>query len=658
MVRDFDRDIGAAPASGRIPAKPTGLGADETDPDREAARAQESQQAVCDAQPQRGEPIQPSQATGSAVSTRFTLLLAALACLGLLLSNVFWREQFFGDEGFYGVTALNMLRSSGYVLRPSFRPDGDFLADKDGFAHPPFNSYLYALSLWPGNARSFSQANPPPPVALAGPEIVNAVAFALLLYFVFQFLRTFDPKAATFTVLLLIASPAMRNYYSQLEAEPLMTTAGIAGLYYAVRSGPGAAKLWFVFASGLCLGLAFAFKLWLCGPLGLAIAAALVLRVREASNPIRNTLCALPVFGIAFLLPAGVHLAAIGLCYPQDLQFWLKNIYFGVFTHAGISGSKVAGVGVASEWVHPIWYYGPALYRDHFFLLPILLLGVAALFWEVQQKTGPIDRIPESYSKGRTTQLVWILFAGFSGILPLSVIKVKEPLYVLSCSVFLYCLAGLCLAALVRRFSSAKHMGPGWLEKAGLIAIIAAAAIIPALYALHIQQGKITGAFVMAHSGVAALVLVLFWMASRRHAGVLFERGMGISCIAVMIGSFAFNWLTTRPQDRAITQLISPVVGSNSPTELSFIASNYKSQQYSTFRSGCYWRELDLERTPAVLLSTPQYAHVRAFILDADDLENAGTAPWLAWLQSHAMEKTDELNAKPGKTSGLRVFVR
>ena len=584
---------------------------------------------------------------------RFVVVLGVLTCLALLVSNVFLREGFSGDEGFYGVTALNMLRSPAYSLRPSFRPDGNFMADKDGFAHPPFNSYLYALALWASNS-GLSTNSRPAALLLAGPEIIHALSFGLLLFFVFRLMAPFDTKAATFTVLLLVASPAVRSYYSQLEAEPLMTTAGIASLYFILHSGRGATLLRYVFIGGLCLGLAFALKLWLCGPLGLASAAALLLRL---GRPIlrRQALIAVSVFAVGFVLPMAIHLGAIAVFYPADLTFWWRNIYFGVFTHAGISGSKIAGAGVSSDWVHPVWYYIPALYRDHFFLLPTFLLGAASFLREIKARRAQPDDPDPREIRPRATHLVWILLIGLSGLLPLSLISVKEPLYVLSCSIFLYCLAGLCLAALARRISLPERLRPsGLFQHAGLIPMFGVLVIIPLLYALHIQQGKITAAFVLAHSLVIALFLMLFWIMK----GAVFERGTQVACVGTVIGAFAFGFLTARPQDKVITRIIGPRIASNSPAQLSFIASNYKSFQYSTFRSGCYWHELDLQQAPEALLASSGFAAVRAFILDSDDLQNPAIAPWLHWLESHAKEKTGELDSTLGKKSGLRVFVR
>ena len=97
------------------------------------------------------------------------LALASGTCVVLLALNIFRREGYTGDEGFYGVTALNMLHAPGYILRSSYYPLGSFASDKDGFAHLPFNSYFYALSLMISKA------------SLAGPEVVNAIALGLQL---------------------------------------------------------------------------------------------------------------------------------------------------------------------------------------------------------------------------------------------------------------------------------------------------------------------------------------------------------------------------------------------------------------------------------------------------------------------------------------------
>src|SRR5688500_10993598 len=80
-----------------------------------------------------------------AVAGRVVCALSVTAVILMVLLNVFRRFSYIGDEGFYGMTAVNMLNDSTYILRPSCFPEGDFAVEKDAFAHPPLNSYLYAL---------------------------------------------------------------------------------------------------------------------------------------------------------------------------------------------------------------------------------------------------------------------------------------------------------------------------------------------------------------------------------------------------------------------------------------------------------------------------------------------------------------------------------
>src|SRR5215475_13826335 len=76
------------------------------------------------------------------------LLVTSGALFAMLVLNMFHRVEYTGDEAFYSVIAMNMLDSPGYILRPSFFPDGDFQVEKGGINAPPFNSYLYAIALW------------------------------------------------------------------------------------------------------------------------------------------------------------------------------------------------------------------------------------------------------------------------------------------------------------------------------------------------------------------------------------------------------------------------------------------------------------------------------------------------------------------------------
>jgi 4-amino-4-deoxy-L-arabinose transferase-like glycosyltransferase len=564
----------------------------------------------------------------------------------MLLGNIFWREAYTGDEGFYGVTAKNMLHAADYWVRPTYYPLGDFLTDRDGFAHPPFNSYFYAVALWLSGGR------------IAGPEILNGLNFAALLWIGYRLLRKTDRLAAKCSVLLLAASPAMLGYYSMLEAEPLLTTFGIAAVACALNGGWARGERRWVFASGLCLGLSFALKLWLCGPLALAVAAIIAVRAWERN---RTSLGAVvlegakvtALFALGFVLPTATHLTAIALTHPEDLGFWLKNIYFGIITHSGISGEKFGGTATPTEWVHPIWYYGAALYRDHFFLVPIVLFGARPLWDEMTTKNAEANALT---SRGNYDRALLIALAvGLSGLVPLSLMKVKEPLYVLTCAALLYFVAGLCLAALLRRLATEEGVDPltRWIASALTIGLLA---VFPFAYSRGIQPDKITAPFITAHTLLFVAMLGLILARRRRSVPRSFREVLAAGLVAIVVTS-AVSFASRAPRDPMIVEKLQPYLDKNPAGELSFVGSNFKCYQYYTFHRGCYWHELP-DASPAAVMQQMPYRQVRAFILDPSDLKRPHVADWVTWLQQNAVEKTPELDHALGKHSGFRLWVR
>ncbi len=574
-------------------------------------------------------PIAVAPVTKRGLTARTVWLFVLVVAVLMFVSNVFWRESYTGDEGFYAVTAQNMLRAPKYWLQVSYFPMGDFAADHDGFAHPPFNSYLYALGLWLTKG------------SVAGPELINLLSFLGLLYFSYRLLARFDELAAAFAVLLLAASPPIIGYYSMLEAEPPMTTAGVMGLYCALRAGFERGQRRWLFLAGLGLGFAFALKLWLCGPLALAIGVALLWRMWDATVPLVRQLAALWLVVAGVALPAGLHLAAIAWFYPQDLGFWLHNIYFGIFTKSGISGSKFDGAAIPANWIHPVWYYGAALYRDDFFLLPPVLFGATALLHD-----RPSMRV-----------IVGVLVTGALGVVPLSLIKVKEPLYVLTCAVCLYLLAGCCLAAIVQRIAAGRSLDRFslWFGSALSLGLLA---IFPAAYAAHMQPDKITGPFVVVHTLVYAGFLVAVWWSGRRRTAAVMPRIVLAGC-AVTVAAF-FTWLriAERPRDVTIARIVAPYLETEPANALGMFASNFKCYQYYTYHHGCYWHDLPVGAVPEEVLQDPKYRDVRVFILDPDDQAALANAAWMTWLKAQTEEKTAELDAALGRKSGYCIFVR
>lgn len=552
-------------------------------------------------------------------------LLAAMAVVAMGWLTLWHREAYTGDEGFYGVTALNMLAKADYWLRPSYFPLGDFLADKDAFAHPPLNSFFYAISLW------FARGS------LVGPELLGVLNFGLLLWLAHRVLRRLDAMTAMCGVALVAASPALIRYFSMLEAEPLMISFGLASLVAAMRAGVKAGERHWQFWSGLGLGLAFALKLWLCAPLALAVAAALGVRVFELRPAAGEIVAAAARFAVGLVLPSAMHLAAVAWVHPEDLTYWLRNIYFGIFTHAGISGSKMAGAAVKADWLHPIWYYAPSLYRDYFYLVPPLLLGLRD-GWR---------------ARARIWRLAVPLLACIAGVVPLSLMKVKEPLYVLTCAVYLHLFAALCLSEFVRSVAVEGRLVSRRWEMGLMLGLLLA---MPAALALQVQPGVVTVPLVVAHSAVMGAGLLMAVLAGRRSdwRPVSWILGVGAAGLAL---STIYVGVTRPARDAAIVRLVRPYVTQTDPGVPVMFASNFKGYQYPTFRTGRYFKDMDPAIAPEAWLAEPRYRAVRVFIMDPEDQARPTNARWIEWLSSHRRELTAELDAKLGQRSGFRVWV-
>jgi hypothetical protein len=558
---------------------------------------------------------------------RIVFTIAVAAVLFMVLLNVFRRVSYIGDEGFYGITALNMLQSPVYFLRPSYYPLGDFLVEQDAFAHPPLNSYLYALALWISNG------------SFVGLEILNGLSFGLFLFFAYRLLSLFDLHVGRFAIALFAASPAILHAWSEVEAEPLMSTAGVMALYYGARSGPQAGQRTLLFFCGLCLGLAFALKLWLFGPYALAVSVLLFSRAWQTDAPLSRKLRPILLVALGAIIPAGLHLLAVAWFYPEDLQFWLRKVYFGFFIREGISGGKFSGDVIDPRWVHPVWYYAGVFYRDHFFLVPMILFGISSLLRDAR-----LNR-----------EFLWMIVAGGIGLIPFSFMKIKEPMYVLSCTVFIYFLAAGCLAALARRLSDTTATKPSGKYATAIVVMLLL--LFPLAYAWGMKPREITPALVLAHSVVLTLALFIFWR-SRRTQGRLLEWTIYGTCAAAVVIGFFYDGITRRPRDQTISRMIRPYIEGNSTEALSLVATEFKSYQFYTFRRGCYWDELPVHQPPATVFTSPELSHARAFVIEPEDLVKPEMAPWIAWLEKHTSEKTAELNTALGKDAGLRLFIR
>lgn len=532
-----------------------------------------------------------------------------------------------GDEGVNGTMALNMCRSLELAVRPSYIPGGseDWVGqDLPGIGNTPFHSALLALGGCPLDGRP------------EGMGLVSFVALAATLLFTCRLVALWDGRAALLTTLLLAISPGFLWQFRLIELEPVLVAWGMAGTYWIAR-GELSGRRWHFLLGGMCLGLGFLTKLWLVTPFVLA-SLGILATVRLQ----RRRLAWVPVALIAagFLGTASLHLVFVALRSPEDVPLWLTRVYFAPFLGQSIGGSKMAGAGVPPEWAHPFWYYPAILYREHFFLVPLLLSALPALKRRAPAAAG----------------LFAAIGFGLASLIPLSLPAIKEPLYILGLLPFLYALAGFGASALL---PGEDPPGPrGSLDRRALLVagLFSAAAVllIGAAYARALARDDITLVYVGAHSlGMGSAWLLAYAAAHLDRARAAALTG-GLSALA-LVGFGAYELTTPPPPYKEIAELLRPYTESLPPGRESFISPQYKILQLHLFRNGRYWQSFYTALHPEALRASIRSGEYCAFVLGPQEHEDERLEQMERDLEMRAMDLSAGL---PRSAQGsFRVFV-
>ncbi len=535
---------------------------------------------------------------------KWLCVFAIVVSLGYQIAiTTFLRQSFEGDEGFYGTIALNMQQNWIYWLKFTPVPLGDFIASQGLLAHPCIHCILMAMaSLGLGGG-------------IAAFQLVPILSFLIVLLCLYHCIAIWDWQAGLYTVLLAAISPVLLSQFTLLEAEPLMAAAGMAGIFFAL-SGTQQDKGWRTFVAGLCLGFAFLTKLWLCFPYIVAAGTAILTSAGSIQRVVKHA----AIVVIAFLLMGSTHLLAIAIFTPEDLNFWVRHIYFGIFTGEGISATKLlSNPTLAANWSHPFWYYFVITYRDHFFLFPLIALGLPYIHQQVY---------PALYS--------WII-PGILTVIPMSLFAIKEPLYILPIVLCLYALAGVCVSALVEKTTESKLPLNAWNLFVLMGCSVAFVAII-ACYALGIQTNDITKTYVVLHSAtMLSIMMILLLALSDRHVEV--TRVIYASAI-MLFGMYVAGDLPNRhPVDAQLALALAPYIAKGSPSQPAYLAPNFKSFQLYLFQRGAYWKSEPInDSPPATFVQHMKDKGIRIFIVGPEEMQNPTLQPVVRYLEQHAKE--------------------
>jgi hypothetical protein len=261
------------------------------------------------------------------------------------------------------------------------------------------------------------------------------------------------------------------------------------------------------------------------------------------------------------------------------------------------------------------------LYREHFHLLPLVLIGLPALL-----------RRTRTYA----VTVLAIAFGALLGVVLLSVPAVKEPLYVLAVLPPLYMLAGTCLAELER--DSARYRPANTATAQAGIAIAALSAIAVwitrAGSALQLEYAWLHSAGMLASAAVAA-----FWIARRQVMPAVI-----VICALALAGGALRGVAAQRSEYASLARAIAPCLDSAEPAYPSFVAPHSKLLMGYLGRAGRDW--------PAAahaleLLSAPS---LQVFVFGAEQRGDRAL--------DSVVERLERSEAELRVGRGYRVFVR
>ncbi len=513
-------------------------------------------------------PLAAVVAAGGAVATWFTAT----------------RPLTTGDEGANAVMGMNIARTFELFVHPSYAPLGTSnwaVHDAPTLGNLPVYPALLALvsSLGGASALGFVSL-----AAYLASIIATSVMFA-----------RWDRTAGWIVATLMATAPALHRAFGLVEFEPVLVGCASSALALIVTGNLDRAR-WKTLAGGVLLGVAFLIKLWLVLPLAVATFGFYLLRARgDDGSHARSD--ALMAYG-ACIVTSALHLAFIASWSSADLSFWVKNVYLGIFSGHGVTGAKLSGIERYAGAGRPFWYYPLVLYRQHFYLLPLCVYGIAAWTRRFDQKKAV---------------LVALLTGSLLGAIALSVPAFKEPLYVLSLAPLLYGAAALCLSAAWSTPKRYRRIR----DASARVGITLAVVLSLAMLGGHVL-GVVSRQFVVTHAAGMAVSSLVGIALLRRQPLIGTVCAVGVGMLVIAAGQ---SWQAPTPPHRAVAAAIAPHIEGGDVHEPRFAATAFRPLQAYTFRHGYPLQETVKWAPPSVVV----------FVITPDDRRyRKRAAEWLA----------------------------
>lgn len=528
------------------------------------------------------------------------------------------------DEGRFGISAMNILADHRQFAIVSEKPLGE----------PGWKPYLYPLvlagSLSVGGKTEF---------ALRIVNVAAVAASALCLYYV---ARAFLPKGgAILAALFLLLNPGSVKYARTVMPEPWVLLSGCVALaatcQFWRRPGWIAAA-----ATGIALGAGFLTKLWLVAPFALACAILFLHAFIRTRDP--RVLAASAVGGVSFVAVSASHVAASLVLAPEAVAHWREVYFFHYVT------SRVGGAGYdPAMWYRPWWFYLAALFKFAAFGLPFVMLGAYRAL------------------RDASSSLAWIGVALLSPVLLFAPLKVKQASYIIAAFpavALLFAMGALVLWE--ARWTPQGVAGPASprprradeLGRDQSFAVAVALSMVAACLALGVGAiGRSeAGALILFFAAQAAVFYLPSFPVSLRRRAVVCAALAGLLVGDVLV---IRQMLQFRTHYREISAYFKERLSPLPPTEPAFLAPEFPSMEFYTFRRGEY-RETYYVHTTDAAFSQELAGRPRIFyVVDpSQKLYGSGmSTAKLAALRGRAIDVTDRIERSIGERLPLRVFV-
>jgi 4-amino-4-deoxy-L-arabinose transferase-like glycosyltransferase len=564
-------------------------------------------------------------------------LLAGSLLRLILLGNP---DLFGADEGVWAVGARNLV-------------EGGF-PQLVGLSATPLGEPSGTPVLFPGLLSVMVRIFGPQEWAVRLPSAVAGLVGAFLLERIIR--RGWGQPAGHLAGAFAALFPPLVAASRAATVEPTLVALGLSGIIFGLRAFEEDVP-WEGALAGAFFGLGFLAKGYAVGLFLLPLLAALAARPRlfGLGRTRRSLFCLLAVF----LVVGGSHLLLVAFFDPKAFGFLLATAFGASEAAARTAAGPTAFAADLKTIVSTL-----------FFFLPLVGAGVAFLSRDVGEAeiasggTGGPRRLAHGALWGAYAVELLVLVA-LAGKLKLSSIPVMPALAAF---------AGLGGTVLLSPALEGRRMR----REAAAAIVSGALVLVAAVFLMAAPTDPLFGgkdspmgataalaAIAVAAAGSALIAarvgskFILARVSSARFLG----RAATLFLTALLTGGgieaarqIRHDLLTHRTGARETAQQIAPDVAPLSPAALAFRSPEPEALEFILFRTGRSWNGVP---TGEALAEEAQRQNVRCWSFRAP----APPGPWAPpadvreWLVRNAREITADVDARAGRTTGLRVFV-